>query len=285
MVCPEAWRLKSNRGEERNTSQEAPKRGTVETRERRKHWISQQDLRSQIRFYAKVVYLLLFLLVIVVFLLEHQRTMELRAGAVDVSSSMSFLGKVESVSQIIPIPTNILLLFLVLGIVIFIWDLLERAAKGIGQQSGITDNKAFIALKGSEFLPSEELYSEKLQLSGRPDALIKEKRFTIPVVFVPKGKKIKDRHIAEILAFSLLVKETSGIEPPYGVIVLGSIKREVKVKNSPEKQRWITSLLDEMRAIYSENVPTVPTPKLYKCKNCDVRSLCNFSAYPPRNRT
>lgn len=70
VVCPEAWRLKyvENEPSERNVSSRQD-RG----KEMRREWVQQQDLSRTLRFYAKVVYLLLVSLVIIVFLLERQR--------------------------------------------------------------------------------------------------------------------------------------------------------------------------------------------------------------------
>jgi CRISPR/Cas system-associated exonuclease Cas4 (RecB family) len=61
---------------------------------------------------------------------------------------------------------------------------------------------------------------------------------------------------------------------------MGPEQRSIRIKNTDEKQRWLDSLLDEMRSIL-DGVPAVPTPAFYKCKRCDVRDICAFSAYKP----
>jgi hypothetical protein len=70
VVCPEAWRLKHLEKEpsERQVSSRQDRGKAM-----RKEWVQQQDLSRTLRFYAKVVYLLLVALVIIVFLLEQQR--------------------------------------------------------------------------------------------------------------------------------------------------------------------------------------------------------------------
>lgn len=69
VVCPEAWRLKYL---EKGPKQQAERKEYG--RASRQRWFETQDLSAKLRSYAKIAYLLLVLLVIVVFLLEHKRT-------------------------------------------------------------------------------------------------------------------------------------------------------------------------------------------------------------------
>jgi hypothetical protein len=72
VVCPEAWRLKHKINNE-STEISLPTKGSNEGSELRANWLEKQDLLAQLTEYAKVVYLLIVLLVVVVFLWEHQR--------------------------------------------------------------------------------------------------------------------------------------------------------------------------------------------------------------------
>ena len=279
VVCPEAWRIKTFGQSPVLNERPGSPRGTAETRKVRRDWVAQQDLRSQIRSYTKVVYLLLCLVTTVVFLLEQHRSSGAPSHLARWGFEPSFADETDILSRVIPIPTELLLLLLMLGVLIFIWDLLERTGKKISRQSGVPENSNIVAIKGSEFLPSEEYHSEALGLRGRADALVKDKRFLIPVLFIPKGKKIRDRHVAELLVLLRLVAEHSDAPLPYGIALLSATKRQVRVRNTAEKQRWLDTVLDEMRAIGSKQAPAVPAPAIYKCKNCDVRTFCKFSAY------
>jgi hypothetical protein len=69
VVCPEAWRLKYIVGEE-NPRDGRSEEGIL----KRKEWVEKHDNISTFRNYARIVYLLLLAVVIIVFLLEHQRT-------------------------------------------------------------------------------------------------------------------------------------------------------------------------------------------------------------------
>ncbi len=85
VVCPEAWRLKYLQHEKQE-----PATRKEQGRELRREWIKSQDLSATLRSYAKVAYVLLWLLVIVVFLLEHRRTtFSFRRNTLPVQNSAS----------------------------------------------------------------------------------------------------------------------------------------------------------------------------------------------------
>lgn len=176
------------------------------------------------------------------------------------------------------IPAEILLLILVLGVLIFIWDLFDRRSKGIQEDAGLSTSSEVLAVAGSSYLPGKEYSSKELGLSGKPDALVREDGFIIPVDIKPMTQKVRDRHIVQLLAHLRLIEETEGVRPPYGILIMGKKGRVIHVKNTDDKQRWLQTLIDEMHSIM-DGVPAVPAPAPLKCKSCDVRELCKHSAY------
>jgi hypothetical protein len=70
VVCPEAWRLKYLSNE---TGTQQPKRPAA-GRKLRREWVEEQDLSTTLRSYAKIVYLLTVLVVIIVFLIDIKRS-------------------------------------------------------------------------------------------------------------------------------------------------------------------------------------------------------------------
>ncbi len=182
---------------------------------------------------------------------------------------LSLLGEARDV------PLEILLLLLLLGLIIFMWDFFERRSRSLKKGSGIAEKTVVVSVRGSTDLPQREFYSATLGLSSKPDAIIKEEGFIIPVDIKPMAKKVRDRHVVAMLVHLKLIEEIEGIRPPYGVIIMGKEKRSVRIKNTEDKQRWVDSLLDEMRSIM-DGVPAVPAPAPFKCKNCDVREICTF---------
>ncbi len=271
VVCPEAWRLKYvGFGEGRPESGDStapPDQG----KRLREEWAHEQEIANQLKRYAKIVYLLLFALVIVVFLLDQQRSTMLGTALERLHPSGHISGEVT-------VPKELLLLLIILGILIFVWDLFDRVSNKIRKASGIAPKAEIIALKGSNYLPGKRYFSPKLSLSSQPDALLREGNEIIPVDRKPFGNKVRDRHVVQMLMHLRLIEELEGKHPSYGLLLLGPEVRPVKIKNTEQKQRWLDTLLDEMWAIM-DGIPAVPAPSFHKCKGCDVRKFCNHSAY------
>ncbi len=165
------------------------------------------------------------------------------------------------------------MLLLVLGLIIYLWDLFDRKSKSIRSNTGVAEQSEIISLRGGTHLPSKEYRSEKLGLISKPDALLKEEHSIIPIDVKPMTDKVRDRHVVALLVHMQLIEEKEGKRPPYGILLMGEKRRQVKIKNTEEKQRWLDSLLDEMRAI-CDGVPAVPAPSKFKCQNCDVHKIC-----------
>jgi CRISPR/Cas system-associated exonuclease Cas4 (RecB family) len=176
------------------------------------------------------------------------------------------------------IPSEIAYLLLIIGLLIFVWDIFERRSSNIRKKSGLTATSEIISAKGSAHSPSKDYFSKHLGLSSRPDALIREDGFIIPVDIKPMTKKVRDRHVVAMLMHMKLIEEIEGSRPPYGVLLMGTRKRQVRIKNTEEKLRWLDSLIAEMRSIH-EGIPAVPAPARYKCKHCDVRGICEYSQH------
>lgn len=181
------------------------------------------------------------------------------------------------------VPPQLLYLLLVLGILIFLWDLFDRRSKTIHRNSGLDEKAQMIALKGSSQLPSREYVSSFHGLSSKPDALLKIDGYIIPVDRKPMGKKVRDRHIVQLLVHMRLIEEIEGVRPPYGILLLGPEVKTVRVQNTEQRQHWLDTLLQEMESII-DGVPARPAPAPMKCKSCDVRSVCQYSAYRPKEK-
>ena len=112
-------------------------------------------------------------------------------------------------------------------------------------------------------------------LAGRPDALISEEGYIIPIERKPLARKIRDRYVAQLLVYMRLVEEFEGRKPPYGYLILGPSARRFRIENSPERQAWLQKILDEMNAIMKGAAAKAePHPK--KCGKCDVKEVCAF---------
>lgn len=286
VVCPESWRLKV-----KHRPQSEPSNDAYEIKLTKQSWVESQDIHATLKKYGKIAYWLLVALVVVLFLIEQQGTIRnfvLRHGSfltffssdTDVESvdAESQLQEIEEIESGLSIPVEIVIIMVLLAAVIFIWDLFDRQSKKIQSGSGLSESSTVVSAKGSKYLPTKAFVSHGLSLCGTPDALLEDGKQLIPVIIKPAGKKVQDRHVIELLAYMRLIEEENATPCPYGQLLLGKDRRLVKIKNAPEKQRWLESLLDEMESILS-GVPAIATPSVQKCRRCDVKEFCTQSAF------
>ena len=141
------------------------------------------------------------------------------------------------------------------------------------KQSGITSEHSVVSVDGSKSLALKHYISDLQGLAGRPDALISEEGFIIPIERKPLARKIRDRYVAQLLVYMRLVEEFEGKKPPYGYLILGPSARRFKIENSPDRQTWLQKLLDEMNAVM-QGSDAKAAPHERKCSKCDVRDAC-----------
>jgi CRISPR-associated protein Cas4 len=161
-------------------------------------------------------------------------------------------------------------------VILSLWlaGVFKREAKRRHSESGFSQSEVTLAIDGGQILPEREYISESQGLAGKPDAIVKEGEFFIPVERKPLARKLRDRYVAQLLVYMRLVEEFEGKRPPHGYLLLGASCRRVKVVNSPSKQRWLDQMLSEMRGVLA-GAPPKPTPHPAKCSKCEVRDRCS----------
>lgn len=142
------------------------------------------------------------------------------------------------------------------------------------EATGFDSETTLVSVDGAQSYPTKEYVSELQGLAGRPDAIIIENGYFIPVERKPSAKKLRDRYIAQLLVYMRLIEEFEGKKPPYGYVILGSKARKVKVENSEDRQEWLSQVLVSMREAIKTGV-TKPDPAPEKCKKCDVNNECS----------
>jgi len=170
-------------------------------------------------------------------------------------------------------------MLLLLGVSLWLMRSFGREASRKREASGFSQSEVALAIDGGTLLPEREYISAKQGLAGRPDALVKELNYVIPVERKPLAKKLRDRYVAQLLVYMRLVEEFEGIRPPHGYLLLGPTCRRIKVINSESKQQWVDSLIREMRGILEGAEPRA-LPHEKKCSKCDVRERCDSRATP-----
>jgi CRISPR-associated exonuclease Cas4 len=118
----------------------------------------------------------------------------------------------------------------------------------------------------TETIPGEILYAKSLPLSGKPDSIIKDGKYFIPVE-VKTSKTPKDpylNHTTQLMAYCLLVQETYGTRPPYGYLKYP--KKEYKIEYSKKDEERVRLTVYE----------------ILKCKKTNREPQCHHKEhYPP----
>ncbi len=177
--------------------------------------------------------------------------------------------------QILEIDIDIILLTILIVIIIILYDTFHLVFDKKSKATGMKRHTNTYSVDGSKTAPVKDYISDIQGLAGRPDAVIIENGFAIPVERKPLCKKIRDRHVAQLLIYMRLIEEFHGERPPYGYLILGEKCRRVKIENSREKQEWLQKMIEEMRGILNGS-PAKAMPTKEKCDRCDVRQHCQF---------
>ena len=172
--------------------------------------------------------------------------------------------------------SEIILLTILLVIGAIVVDGLSAFAEEKRATVGAVRSTGAVGIEGSREIPVKQYVSDAQGLAGRPDAVIKENGFFIPVERKPLAKKLHDRYVAQLLVYMRLIEEFEGKRPPYGYLLLGPNCRRIKIENTPERQQWLQNHLDQMRAILA-GLPARATPHPKKCQRCEVRLACKSS--------
>lgn len=188
-----------------------------------------------------------------------------------------------SILQALSLESNLVLLVFLVIMTLIVLDgasmLLAKRKKESGMEGSVHQEP--LGIDGVKRLPARDYISDIQGIAGRPDAVIIEKGHFIPVERKALSKKIRDRHVVQLLVYMRLIEEFEGKRPPYGYLVLGDSARRVKIANTPERQAWLTQILDEMRDILNKRSEAVAKPHPKKCPRCRLEPQCPVSAAGP----
>lgn len=182
----------------------------------------------------------------------------------------------ELVIDLSQAPTDLVLLVMLILVSVMVFDAVSMSIRQARKKSGLTQKHSPVSIDGSKEVDSRVYVSESQGLSGRPDLIIEEHGFLIPVEHKPLAKKIRDRYVAQLLVYMRLIEEFEGRKPPYGYLILGRNNRRVKIENSPKRQEWLQIILDQMNQSILTGRCT-PKPEANKCSKCDVRKHCSYA--------
>jgi len=119
------------------------------------------------------------------------------------------------------------------------------------------------------------LFDATLQLTGKPDYLIKKNGQIIPVE-IKSGHAPEapyDSHIFQLASYCLLVDRTYNKRPPYGIIHYEN--RDFAVDYTRELESALIELLADMKEDDLKREVPRSHEQASRCKGCGFRNVCD----------
>jgi CRISPR-associated exonuclease Cas4 len=162
------------------------------------------------------------------------------------------------------------LILLLVGVVALMWS--RRARRATGLPGG-----KVIYTDASRWQRAERpLFSRRHQLTGKPDYLVREGRAIIPVEVKSSrapAEGPRAGHVLQLAAYCLLVEETEGVRPTYGIVKYAD--ETFRVDNTAELRRTLLSTLDAMRRDLDRGKSRRSHTDAAHCRRCGVRAACD----------
>jgi len=161
------------------------------------------------------------------------------------------------------------LLLLLVGAVL-LW-----LARRLRARSGLPAGRVVAADVGPWRRLDRPLFSRRYGLTGRPDYVVADGADLIPVEV--KSARAPARpyasHVLQLAAYCLLVAETSGRRPPYGILRYAD--RTFQIPYTQELEEQLLEVLEAMR----EDLAAGDAPRRHqdprRCAACGYREVCD----------
>jgi CRISPR-associated exonuclease Cas4 len=148
-------------------------------------------------------------------------------------------------------------------------------ARALRQASGLPAGQVIYADTGAWQRVEKPLFSPRYRLTGRPDYLVREGDAVIPVEVKPSRDPLRpyDSDVMQLATYCLLVEETHGEAPPYGILKYR--QRAFAIPYTSGLRRRVLATLDEMRAGHDARSLPRSHDQPARCASCGVRTYCD----------
>lgn len=161
---------------------------------------------------------------------------------------------------------------LLLGLALLLWFLAQRARRATGLPAGrvvYADTRGWGRLE-------KPLFSSRLQLTGKPDYLVRADGGYVPVE-VKSGRAPAQgahaAHIFQLAAYCALVAEAYAVRPAYGLIKYAD--KTVAVDYTAGLERDLMAILDDLRADSEAEDVARSHESAARCRACGFREACD----------
>ncbi|MGQ9717323.1 MAG: CRISPR-associated protein Cas4 [Anaerolineae bacterium] len=165
--------------------------------------------------------------------------------------------------------TALILLLLLFGAVI-LW-----LARRLRARSGLPAGRVVAADVGSWRRPDRPFFSYRYRLTGRPDYVVDSGADLIPVEVKSAHALARpyESHVLQLAAYCLLIAETSGRRPPYGI--LRYVNRTFRIPYTQRLEERLIKVLEAMR----DDLAAGDAPRRHqdprRCAACGYRKVCD----------
>jgi CRISPR-associated exonuclease Cas4 len=141
--------------------------------------------------------------------------------------------------------------------------------------AGLPGGRVIYNDTGAWGVVEKSLYDTNLSLTGKPDYLVEQNNFIIPVE-VKTGRTPQapyDSHIFQVAAYCFLVEKTYGSRPPYGIIHYPC--RDFAVDYTANLENTLLDLLANIRRDERRSEVGRSHDDRHRCRNCGFNSVCD----------
>jgi CRISPR-associated exonuclease Cas4 len=167
-------------------------------------------------------------------------------------------------------------LFVALALVALLvgWLALREAGR-TRRTAGLPAGRIVYADTGDWRPLDKPLFSTAYGLTGKPDYLVQTRSGLIPVEVKSSTAPHQPypSHVLQLAAYCLLVEETTGQAPPYGLIKYADALFEVDYTS--ELRRELLTLLDAMRTHRAQGDVPRSHDEPRRCTGCGYRPVCD----------
>ncbi len=165
------------------------------------------------------------------------------------------------------------LIALLIAAALALWWLSAR----LRQRAGLPAGRVIYSDAGAWRRNEQPLYAARYQLVGKPDYLVRAEDGAIIPVEVKSGAapaQPREGHVLQLAAYCLLVEETLGARPAYGIIQYAD--RQFAVDYTPRLEaqllQWLGALQRDAALPYG---PARSHEAPARCATCGVRAACD----------
>lgn len=119
------------------------------------------------------------------------------------------------------------------------------------------------------------LYDPTFNLTGKPDYLVENREGVIPVEV--KSRRLKaapyDSHIYQLAAYCLLIDQTLGIRPPFGILHYSN--QDIAIDYTRELEQSVIDLIREIRSQSRRRGLDRSHQSANRCRGCGYNSVCD----------